>query len=201
MIEIIVVMVILAIAAGLIAPRFFGNDQRRAQADAESLRGLLTAAAELHADLGSRGVFAVDYDPQARRVSLLRRTAAAKKGEWDFEPDRLLAPVDLERLAVAQMVLDGRVQTIKPEKGWRIEFDPSRPRPAVSLLLSMSAAGPSTPSSTVARDAQVWQIDLLGEQPSAALRERPAGTSTADAMLGASESVDLDTAGAGDTPW
>jgi hypothetical protein len=47
----------------------------------------------------------------------------------------------------------------------------------------------------------VWQIDLLGEQPSAVLRERPAGTSTADAMLGASESVDLDTTGAGDTPW
>ena len=218
LIEIIVVMILLVVAAGLIAPRLAGQPARQARTEAEGVAGLLSTLADQLAGSASAGgdVAVLQYDGSSRTLSLARRVAPSattpgRRGDWTYEPLRLVPPVTLEQTVIAQVVLDGRIISGTPGKDWRIAISAADARPNLNLVLAQRRAGEATGSGASAGGGaggggeslepggDAWQIDLSPAHSSAALRVRPAGTSAADSIT--PESVDLDLAGAGDAPW
>lgn len=215
LIEIIVVVLIIAIAAGVFLPRLGGNADRRAQVEAEGVRELISILAEQQSDVGvtlgtsaggvdtntASGVASLLFNPETNSIGIVRRVAGDRKGEWADQADRLVSPVPLDECVLAQVVLDGRVQEVKSGEAFRIDFVPRQPRPAVSIVLVMRRAGSGTfgSGSSSAGAERSWQIDLAPLAAAATMRELAPGTRVADPLV--SESVDLDLNGEGDSPW
>jgi prepilin-type N-terminal cleavage/methylation domain-containing protein len=212
LIEIIVVVLILSIAAGVFLPRLAGNADRRAQTEAEGVRELLTILAEQQSDIGTaagtssvaEGVeargsadVAIKFDPETNTVGLVRRIPGGRKGEWTDEPDRLVSPVNLSECVISQVVLDGRVLTFKPGEPFRLDVAPRQLRPTLSLVLAKGSA--RTGGGGNSASERSWQIDLPATNTAATMRELPSGTTAADALQ--TDAVDLDLTGAGDSPW
>lgn len=228
LVELIVVLIILAVVAGVALPRVTGNAERRSETEARAVHALLATVAEQHAfigastdggedpedDLGAGPVpraleyRVVDGRAEMRAVhagaSGVRRAGASPDTQWT--PERLVEPVTLEQLRVARLVIDGQEIALGSSFGgaegtqpWQIRFSPGSLAPSVSMLLTMESQ-PGSFSSTLA-----WQIDLAPESPVPTIRERNkgggGGQSSTPLELLPPRAVDLDAAGAGDIPW
>lgn len=177
LVELIVVVALVAIFAGVMAPRFVGNDARSAAAEAEAVRSLLSTLAQRDA-LGSEPL-ALSYDSTASTLQpLVRRTESSGRTEW--RPDPLLESVRLTHTQLATATIDGLRQSAR---GWRFTLSPIDPRPAIQLTLAhRTDAG------------AVWTIDLPAGAAEASLtRGLPAPVATG--------AIDLDAAGRGNQPW
>ncbi|HMN42225.1 MAG TPA: prepilin-type N-terminal cleavage/methylation domain-containing protein [Phycisphaerales bacterium] len=197
--EIIVVVVIIGILAGVMAPRMISIGPRQAEQEAKAVRSLLTVAAD-KASVMHRTV-AVDYaeattGTNARGASLtiwVRRedpkaapdAVGAARVTW--EQDRMSQVVELTRLRVAQALEDGSVLS---GGKWRVVFTPGHPRAAMELRLEPISS----------RDGPVWTVALGPDDTAATLGVE--GEAPGAAGTGASaRTIDLDDAGKGDAKW
>jgi len=177
LIELVVVIVILAVVAGVAAPRLLGSRSRAAQNEARSAAALLSVAAHRSA-LGT-GRLAMEYSGTTRTLTLLRLGPA----ESGWAPDSLADPVRLVNATLDSAAANG---SVLPAGGWRVEFPTNDRRPDLVLVLR------STPET---RTRRVWTIGLPSVGASAELVE---GDRPASAWPVA---IDLDAEGVGDQRW
>lgn len=184
LIELIVVMIIIGVIAGMTIPRMFGSSARAALAEAENVQRLLTIAAERDA-YGSEPL-ALEYSEADQTLTILaRRDSSAGSGQGQWMPDRVLLPVFLSKVRVAGAWEGGRAL---PRKSWRVVFSKLELRPLLSIQLESL--------STDSRGAKpTWQITLSPEA-STATRELGVGRLVPDSRV-----IDLDLTGKGDKSW
>lgn len=195
-VEMVCVVVIVGVAAGMIVPRLLSTSNARAQAQLNQVAAMLSAAAvrQTSSDESQR----LEYDGKTRRLSLMVRRVRGSDmgavGRWN--PDVINPQITLEDLRLAQTVVDG--QTVD-ERGWTIQFTPGMVRPTIEMLLT--PAPPDGKESRSARSSGApagvsWSLALLPYASSA--QARRVGDPRAPQVL---QSIDLDAAGLGDRPW
>jgi prepilin-type N-terminal cleavage/methylation domain-containing protein len=182
LVEMIVVIVILGILAGVMAPAVLRSSERLAEGEARAAQRLLTIAAER--DALSSGPLAIEYSDRDAELRLLVRRGDST--EW--RPDGLVLPVVFSNAKLAQCRADGRAL---PQSQWRIELSQVQARPAI--LLNIEAR--SRPSGRSNAAARAWQVWLAPDAPAAT---RSSGSATLPA---ADRSIDLDANGKGEKAW
>lgn len=184
MIELIVVVIILAVMAGAILPRFFGNERRRAENEVRQVRDFFDAVANRFA-FSSQGL-AVSYNALHKRFELYSLRAKGNAGDFaaarDYLPDQMTLPVSLEEVKLSILTADGL--PVDPVKGW-IEFSIGSSRPTIVAVLTFG-------------QTDAWRVELPGDESQALL----ARTDLRDAGSPAnSRRRDLDAEGASQSPW
>lgn len=177
LVEVIVVVIILGLAAGLIVPRIAGSDLRRAEAEARAAAALVSVGAHRSALPGAR--LALEYDAEQSTLRLVRLDPGPPPG-WRAEPLTREVALSASRLSGAfadAAALDDR--------GWRIELAGAVRRPTLELIIE---------SRTGARQSRIWRIGL---RPYASAADLVAGGGP-DAWPGA---IDLDAVGRGEERW
>lgn len=187
LVELIAVLIILAIAATVTLPRFVGNDERRAEAEAEQVRSLVAQAVTQLARPGLDGgrPIAIEHAWGNRQLRIGERESAERGGNW--RPQRLSPIVTLERIEVRQGLTDDGPLDVRAGADWRIEMAASRGVPRLSLLLAGE------------RVAGVWQIDVDPDSARVGIRAMPAGTASIVPLD--PSSTNLDATGGADLPW
>lgn len=199
LIELIVVIVVLSVVAGIAAPRLLNSSSRRAQSEVRQIAELLSAAARRDGSGGGLGeAQRVVFDADKGVLSLeVRRARAGEQDAGAWREDPLVAPVNLENVRLERAVVDG---VNADERGWRLDLAPGRVRPTIELVFVADQAGGKarrTGSAAPARpaaNAERWNVLLLSYAAGAEI----AGVGGAGAAL---RSVDLDATGMGDKPW
>ena len=178
LLELVLVAALLAVFAGVLAPRLTGNPSRRAAVEVEAVRSLLSAVA-VHDALGSEPI-ALAFDGSSGELRAeVRRADASGASAWRADP--LLEPVRLARVQVTAAAIDGLRQ---PPRGWRVVLAQTGPRPSMELSLSRPEDA-----------AETWTVSLpMGSSEALVTRGAPAGAGTTGA-------IDLDAAGRGSQPW
>lgn len=180
-IEIIVVIIMLGVLAGVIIPRMGSQPARQAAREADAIAALLSDAAQA-AQFSSRPV-AARFTPATKRWEIV--TAEAVGAEWSLRAPR--RPVEMDAAAISSVIVDNQQRQADAE--FFIEFLPGRPRPVATVLLTSSAK---------ANGGRAWQIDLWP----GALNARVRGLdSEAAAAAPLDDSIDLDASGQRGTPW
>ena len=204
LLELIVVITIIAIMAGVFLPRMTGQSQRAAEAEAIAAQRLLSAAAE-RASLvgGQRLALEFSVTDNVARLALMERTnrtgvsgnsgTASSRPASDWSQSLLVEPVTLEFLELGQAMLDGR--RLDPRR-WLAPLGGSQVRPTITLVLGPRAK--STPTA--------YRLDLPTDAIAATRTAMPAETLVAAgsrAVPGGPQTraVDLDATGRGDSPW
>ena len=180
LVELVTVVVILAVLAGLVTPRLISSDDRRARAEAESAADLLSAAARR--DLFTSQRIAVEYDSRDGRLRVLTRRPldAGSFGSADerWLEDPLAPSVQFQDLSIEEVMAAGaRLDA----RRFRIEFPPAGTRPEVVLVLADSRGSK-------------WTARL------GALHER-AGITEGLGAAADTGWVDLDATGRREDPW
>jgi hypothetical protein len=185
MIEVVVVILILAVVTGAIVPRLLRSTRRQTEQDAAAVRSLLSAVGARTALTSQR--IAIELDEEARELRVLVRKVDGDAADFDAAetwasdpliPGAPLTDIELVAASVAGVPVEAR--------NFRVEFDPSLPRPAVSLLVAERSA------------TSAWRIDLPAAAMRAFVYQTPRAT-VLEPLQGAQ--VDLDAAGFGDSPW
>jgi type II secretory pathway pseudopilin PulG len=184
MIELIVVVVVLAVLAGIAVPRMLAGDNRRAQAEAESVAMLLTQAARRQMLTTSRIAAEYDADFGAFKIMVLKPGDAANFDGRDrvWTQDPLLNSVPLASLEV--VTATSNAASLDPRR-FHAELSDAGGRVALALLLR----DPSTGSEWTVR------LPLAGDRALLI-----AGRDQRDPQLDP-DTIDLDDAGRRDSPW
>lgn len=191
LVEVVVVVIIIGVIAGLVLPRLTGTASRRAGVDAQAVADLLTSAAQRA--LVSRQPLVLTYDPAAdtltlQTVSLTEGDESATVGGTLWKRAPLTNPVALAAIDLIAVQSDG--QKFDPSGQFRIAFSPAQSRPSVSMLVH-TAEG-------LGGEKHAWQIDLPALSASATVRSVGTDQLIAPAETG---SVDLDATGRRSTAW
>lgn len=181
LIELVVVVLLLAIVTGLIAPRLLDLSRRRADETARSVRNLLSIAA--YRDAVGLQRLSLDYSQTDRTLSLLTLRAPPEGGTASWQPDALIPPVMLDGVRVRSATLDGAALDLA---SWRVEFPRHQPRGAVEIVLQSETetSGSGAP--------RLFVVSLL---PSASEATIDAGAGTTPTP------IDLDATGMGASTW
>jgi prepilin-type N-terminal cleavage/methylation domain-containing protein len=179
LIELIVVIVLLSLLAGVILPRLFSRSGREAKAEVDALASLVGAATR-RTMLTTQRV-ALDFNENTMRLMVLRPrnpdSFALSNMEWT--PDLLTQAVTLEHTQISSATRDGaRLDT----RRFRIELGHDL-RPEVLLTLD-STAGRS------------WTIWVSSEVDGAMVLDRDQSADHIQSRI-----VDLDRAGRGLSAW
>lgn len=182
-IEVIVVIILIALLAGLVAPRLGNVALRRAENEANAVLGILTSVAQR--DAMTSQAYAIAYDAATSRFALLAlRDAPGPNQAPQWMPAPLQTPLVLEAAEIRSAAIDGRVV----QGSFTVEFRPGQARPTVSILV--------VPRDGV--DARGWQIEL----GPAKLAARMEGLADAGAWQPAAADVqDLDNEGMREDAW
>ncbi|NUQ67753.1 MAG: type II secretion system protein [Phycisphaerales bacterium] len=151
MIEVLVVILILAILAGVMAPRLATFTALRVEPTARRAGDVLSIAGRRDR-LSSQRV-AVDYADGVLRMLVLLPATDGRGSEWREDP--LAPPVDLGPVMLVSARLDG-VELDTDQ--WRVELAAAGRRPSLTLLLS----GPG--------EHDPWTVELAPEGASAEVR-------------------------------
>lgn len=180
LVELIIVIILISVLSALVVPRLGNLGVRAASVEADSIAGLLTAAAQ-RASLGSEAG-ALEYTPASRQFALLiqRRTADDQAASWEAAP--LSRPVRLERLSLRRAMLPGGV--LPGSVAWRAPVGGGVSLGPVSLLLGDGETA--------------WQVDVAEGSLSAKVSRL---ANEAAWLPGAGVIVDLDAQGRRDKPW
>lgn len=185
MLEMVVVVLLIGVVGGMIAPRMMRSERRLAERECEEVRRVLSIAASRSA-LSGQGIL-VSYDSRERmlNVYVLARveTTSGSKNQW--ETDRLILPVRLEALAFRRGSAD---QQGLGASGWSVVFPTGEPRPM--MWLSFSPA--SEPENTG------WQIELMPDETGATKRRM---TESSRASAAGLFRIDLDATNQGERAW
>lgn len=185
LIELIVVMIIIGVIAGVTIPRMFGSTARAAQAEAENVQRLLTIAAER--DAYGNEPLAVEYSEADQSLTILsRRDSAAGVGQAQWMPDRVLLPVFLSKVRISGAWEGGRAL---PRNSWRVVFSKLEQRPLISIQLESLVSDSGNPK-------PVWQVTLTPEASNATRDSGSGNLAPADGRV-----IDLDLTGKGDKTW
>ncbi|GMV25631.1 MAG: hypothetical protein AMXMBFR58_16620 [Phycisphaerae bacterium] len=182
LVELIVVLVILAIMAGVIAPRLASGASRAAESEVHKAAELISAAGRR--DTLTSQQLAIDHDGQSLRLMKLQMPSAADAArgvppEWVVDP--LALPVEFENARIVSASADGA--ELNPER-FHIEFRQAGQRPSVVIVLAQ-ATGTSS-----------WTVSLTP----GAFRARITSGEDRFADMDIT-SVDLDLAGKAEEPW
>jgi prepilin-type N-terminal cleavage/methylation domain-containing protein len=189
LIEATVVVIIIAIAAGLVVPRMFGAQSRLAQAEAQQVRSLLSIAGE-RSTLTMQPV-AIEFVADTRTLSMLiPRPASAGPGNLTrgsstrWRPDPLVEQVVFENIDLKVALADGRPME---SQRWLVTFPAGQAR--AGLVLRVVPRGKSEPVTELSLGpadiiASISGSDVLGATTSASAR-----------------AIDLDAIGRGTKPW
>jgi prepilin-type N-terminal cleavage/methylation domain-containing protein len=182
LIELVVVLIILGIVSGIIAPRLLSGSSRAAEADVRKVAELVSAAGRR--DTMTSQQIAIDYDGTEFSLLVLRMPSAidAARGvlpQWTR--DQLSMPVQLQDAVLNSVLIDGA--ELDPSR-FRIEFLQRGQRPGVAMLFGQ------------VRGAATWTVSL----PAGTFRAQVFGGEDRDAGLDVT-SIDLDLAGKGEEPW
>lgn len=181
--ELIVVVVLLTISAGLVLPRIVGGEDRKVRAGAERVGELLSALARRDAMLSQPMVLLYDASRERLYGEVLLRDdgSAVGGGDAKWREDRLLPEASLQGLKVVSVQVDGAELDAT---NLRVEFDQFSPRPALRVVISDS------------RDRYLWSVDMSASSLQAAV------VSGDVRAAGAGEGVtDLDEAGLSESAW
>lgn len=205
LIEVIVVIVMLAVLAGIVLPRMAGSDSRLADAQAQRVASVLSI-------VGWRGAVApepmeLEFDPVSDSIRLLVNRAAPGQGDDPATPpvrawrvDPIVAPVVLDRLSVqeawwgSQLAPRTSARAGSGSSGlgaWRISIPADRPREPIVLVLadkSRTKDGVST-----------YRVELVPGRTTA--RVTPGDAPPAIEADRAGGEMDLDALGLGEQPW
>lgn len=147
LIELIVVIVILTVAASLIVPRLASTPGRGAERNAIALAELLSAVGTR--DALTSETLALAFEPRTKTASLQTLRARGQSLEWtvpaEWARDTLVPSVTLDDAEILNVSADG--VTVDP-LSWRLEFRPGTPRPAVRIVVAQKGA------------ANAWRVDL-----------------------------------------
>ncbi len=147
LIELIVVIIILTVAASLIVPRLVATPGRGAERNALALAELLSAVGTRDA-LTSENL-AIAFDPRKKTAALQTLRTRGQTLDWnarsEWAADSLVPAVTLDDAEILNVAADGI--TVDPSS-WRIEFRPGTPRPAVRVVVAQKGA------------SKAWRIDL-----------------------------------------
>jgi prepilin-type N-terminal cleavage/methylation domain-containing protein len=131
LIELVVVILLVAVLAGLIVPRLISTGEREARAEAEAVAALVGAASR-RAALSAQPL-ALDYDGAALRAMTLRARdpMVFEVGNLFWTPELLLPAVELSHLRLASASADAEALDAR---GWRIELGgDARPELLINL--------------------------------------------------------------------
>lgn len=128
-IEIIVVIAILAIAAGFTIPRLVGGAAREVRASADEVASVMSALARRDAMLSQP--IALDYEENTRLLRVLTLRQLDRGREW--ATDRLLPSAEITGVKLVSMRSDQQLYT---DEDFRIELDQFQPRGNMELVLS-----------------------------------------------------------------
>lgn len=179
--EVIVVIVILAIAAGIVLPRALSDPGRSVKARAEGVAELLSALARRDAMLSQPLALVRDGEAGVLRGEVLRRATGSKQARW--ERDLLLPEAELIGAQLVSVRADGAELDLE---GLRIEMDQYQPRRALILVL-VDESGQNP-----------WSVELPASALQATVRSGDARRSSIDASA---EVEDLDATGREKTAW
>jgi prepilin-type N-terminal cleavage/methylation domain-containing protein len=184
LIELIVVVVILAVVAGAVVPRFSSGAWRRAETTAVALREAVSTAAT-RAALYTQPA-AIVVDSKERTAQVLSFVPGAGR-DWDrpgsFIADPLSPKVELDDVEILRATIDG--VPVRAEQ-FRVDFRPGARPPSISIVVAQTGG------------TRAWRIDL----ESGSMRTSLTPSERADAARdpGAS-TVDLDGLGREEEPW
>ena len=185
LIELICVVLILAVTAGLIAPRISTSDTRAMDTKADTYAHLLSYIAKRDALSGEPMRLEYDREKNSLELLVLRRNSldtSLNNARWERDP---LAPqADLSQVAPEVLYLDG-TPTL-PDR-WSVEFPQSEIRP--TLVLSLKG------KSSSGREL-IWYVELLPYETKATIRD---ATTQQDPLR--DRAVDLDAVGRGESVW
>lgn len=202
LVELIVVIVLLGVAAGLTAPRLVNSSRRKAEARVRDVAELLSVAARRDTCAGG-GAEAqrIAFDAQSARFSLeVRRSRTDTRGrELDagvWREDPLAPAVSLEGIRLEQAVVDG---VPADDRAWRLDLIPGQIRPTIELVFAEDQPGTKLrPGVRASVTSARWNILLV---PYAAAAEVSAIGPGAPGAATGLRSIDLDAAGLGDRAW
>lgn len=187
MIEVLVVVALVSVTAMIVVPRLAGAGARQARVEVQAARAVVSAAAQRDA-LSSQAT-CLTYSEQTRELALLVedvQTDPTAARHWS--PAALVTPAQIETAQLRAVAIDG---VPSGAASWRIDFEPSQPRPSLSLLFVYegSAIGGSG----------AWQLDLPGDATAAIVTALPSAEAWRPVMQRAA--TDLDAQGRRNTAW
>ncbi len=180
LIELLVVAIILAIVAGVIAPRL-ASGTRDATASAERVRRVVSALGRREALTTT--MLALDADTESVRVLIPDGTTRRSGRDEGWREDPLVPRADLGTLRVRAVTADA---TPLDDTKWRIVTDPGFSRPHIVVVLQDDRTGAT------------WRVELPPHAIEASLKatgEGDRGMPSEDAL------VDLDATGGRNAPW
>lgn len=178
MIELIVVIIMLGVAAGVMSVRFTDTGYRTAQVKIAQVESLLETLA--HRQIVSNAHFAVVFDTDELWLERLMQESGDEFGQWHDDP--MVKPVAFDEGPVdfVALKLDGDVI----RNPIRAQFRPGEPRPLLEIELAYE-------------DKNVT-LELL---PHALSPVRRGDTESRNTVSQKLEAVDLDSEGRGDEEW
>jgi prepilin-type N-terminal cleavage/methylation domain-containing protein len=179
-IEIIVVITILGIAAGITIPRLVGGASRTVRATGDEAASVLSALARRDAMLSQP--IALDYSQDTGLLRVLTLKQLDRGREW--ATDRLLPSADLSNVKLISLRSD---QQTYVAEDFRIELDQFQPRANIELVLSDTT--------------ERWfvTVSLSATSLQAAVRDGKPADNAGEGDL--PEAVDLDATGKEEQAW
>ncbi len=184
LVELVVVLIILAILAGVIAPRLLSGSSRTAEADVRRAAELVSTAGRR--DSLTSQQLAIDYDGASSTLRLLvlrlpSAVDAARGAPAEWVDDPLAMRVELKDVKLLSATTDGA--ELDPRK-FRVEFKQAAVRPSLVMVF-----GPS-------EDRPAWTVSLT---PGAYRAQVISGE---DRFADVDQTtIDLDLAGKSEEPW
>jgi prepilin-type N-terminal cleavage/methylation domain-containing protein len=211
LIELIVVLVIVGVIAGLAAPRIIATDRRRAETSVRAVAATLTALAQRSALSGDRSRLVYLHEgrapglnqtpgpnqaagPSRDQPELRVESLRARGVDGPDEPERVWSrdpftpPV---RLLGVEIASAGVGPTVFEREDFTIDIVPGEPRPMIQLTIAeaRAVAAGGTP--------RTWTVSLLPHETRARITGLRSGPVGADRPA----PVDLDARGATEDIW
>jgi prepilin-type N-terminal cleavage/methylation domain-containing protein len=189
MVEIIVVIVLISVLAGLVLPRLFNAADKQVGQEARACGLLLSALAQR--DATSNEPLALDFNGQTQQLTLMVLMAKNEGDTPTWQPAPLSERVSLGVSRITQVTTDSRPvpgATADGTGSWRIEVPATDARPPITLVLTREGSdkGPA------------FQVDLATGEVTARLRELPSPGAT---LSSDAQSQDLDRQGSREVAW
>ncbi len=201
LVEIIVVIVMLGILAGLVVPRMMNTADRQADAEARAVERLVSIAAERVGVAGE--AVAIEFDsggdaaaaPGGKLSVLVQRTRAGAPGKagaasggepTPWRVDGLIEPVTLSAARMLEARADG---VVLDGRRWRVVLRPGQARAALEMRVGIAGAG-------AAGGPNSASVIRLGAGDVRATRDVGGGGGAGGVLA-----IDLDDAGRGTKAW
>ncbi len=185
LIEVIVVIILLGVAAAVVIPRAFSGGTKRAEQVARSAASLLTAVAQRDATAFEPMLLVYSREEATLEVHVMRGDAEGRDRAW--KPDLFIDPVRFGDGVLRSASIDGQPLD---DREWRIELPVNTPRPGIVLEITEEGADDGS--------ARRWRITLPAGASAARLTDLRVVSDTADST---GQVVDLDAIGMGDRAW